>query len=143
MPVLGVLVLGDHICFGEAFEQRSSDTRNSSSNRFCILAGGTGRGRRQVAHILVLESHGDRPIQALLDAHRGLPHTGPNVAAVDLIKLGLPSDRAVIGPLPLFDMAQHRRQIALFAQVLRRQRRPEALVRRVGKDRDALPFHLG
>jgi len=39
------------------------------------------------------ESHGDRRIQALLDAHHGLPHSGPNVPPVDLIEL--PSHRMV------------------------------------------------
>ena len=47
-----------------------------------------GGAQRLHPHIAVLESHSDAPVQALLDAHLGLPHSYPNVLAVDLIELG-------------------------------------------------------
>jgi len=66
--------------------------------------------------VLVLESHGDRRIRALLDAHHGFTHSCSNAPAVDLIELAVPWDGVVIGHLPLFDVAQRRRQIVLFTQ---------------------------
>jgi hypothetical protein len=99
--------------------------RERLPGRFWRFGGGSFGRRLQFAdwlsapahaHVLVLESHGDRRIQALLDAHHCLPHAGPNVSAVDLIKLAVPSDGVVIGHLTLFDLAQRRRQIVLFTQ---------------------------
>ena len=74
------------------------------------------RGLVSTPDVLVLESHGDRRIRALLDAHHGFTHSCSNAPAVDLIELAVPWDGVVIGHLPLFDVAQRRRQIVLFTQ---------------------------
>ena len=67
------------------------------------------------AQILALEAQVDGPVEALLYLHLGFAHPYSHIPAIDLIELSLVAHGVVVDDLPLFYVAQDRRQIVLLA----------------------------